>query len=117
MSDKQTCNEEMSSIKIKEFIKLDQIRSTKSKSFKTSSSIPASLPLLKENDFIPAGAKNGQFCERGDVYWRRDARYSNHRTFKCTRAQIRPNVRTVEHSDICHDFSSLAQNIVSNGKM
>ena len=30
MSDKQTCNEEMSSIKIKEFIKLDQIRSTKS---------------------------------------------------------------------------------------
>ena len=65
-----------------------------SKSFKTSSSIPASLPHLKENDFIPAGAKNGQFCERGDVYWRRDARYSNHRTFKCTRAQIRPYVRT-----------------------
>ena len=30
MPDKQTCNEEMSSIKIKEIIKLDQIRSTKS---------------------------------------------------------------------------------------
>ena len=115
MSDKQTCNEEMSSIKIKEFIKLDQIRSTKSKSFKTSSSIPALLPHLKENDFIPACAKNGQFCERGDVYWRRDARYSNQRTFKCRRAQIRPYVRTVEHSDICRDLSSL--NIVSNGKM
>ena len=117
MSAKQTCNEEMESIKIKEFIKLDQIRSTKSKSFKTSSSIPAPLPHLKDNDFIPACAKNGQFCERGDVYWRRDARYSNHRTFKCTRAQIRPHVRTVGHSDICRDLSSLAQNIVSNGKM
>ena len=30
MPDKQTCNEEMSSIKIKEFIELDQIRSIKS---------------------------------------------------------------------------------------
>ena len=117
MSAKQTCNEEMESIKIKEFIKLDQIRSTKSKSFKTYSSSPASLPHFKENDFIPSCAKNGQFCERGDVYWRRDARYSNHRTFKCTLAQIRPNVRTVEHSDICRDLSSFAQNIVSNGKM
>ena len=86
-----------------------------SKSFKTSysNSIPASLPHLKDNDCIPAGAKNGQFCEGGDVYWRRDARYSNHRTFKCTSAQIRPYVRTVEHSDICRDLSSLAQNIVS----
>ena len=70
MPAKQTCNEEMSSIKIKEFIKLDQIRSTKS--IKIIQNVfqyfCIILSHLKENDFIPSCAKNGQFYERGDVY-------------------------------------------------